>query len=104
MHAWRVRAMLITQEPYLRPEILLSRGAGPAGPWERPEPLAVAPSPVPRRFTYDAVAHPQTISDGRPLLSYNVNTLSPALLRDASVYRPRFITVPWPPPEAGDPR
>ncbi len=95
---------LITQEPFLGPEILLYRGAGPAGPWTGPEPLAVAPAPVPGAFTYNAVAHPQTRSAGRLLLSYNVNSLSPTLLEDAAVYRPRFITVPWPPPEADEPR
>ena len=69
-----------------------------------PEPLAVAPAPAPGAFTYNAVAHPQTICGGRLLLSYNVNSLNPSLLDDAAIYRPRFITVAWPPDEAGEPR
>ena len=95
---------LITQEPLLGPEILLYRGAGPAGPWVGPERLAVAPAPAPGTFTYNAVAHPQAISGGRLLLSYNVNSLDPTVLGDAAVYRPRFIAVAWPPDEPAEPR
>ncbi|HYI20116.1 MAG TPA: hypothetical protein VD836_15475 [Solirubrobacteraceae bacterium] len=95
---------LITQEPLLGPEILVYRGAGPAGPWVGPERLAVAPAPAPGTFTYNAVAHPQAISGGRLLLSYNVNSLDPTVLGDAAVYRPRFIAVAWPPDEPAEPR
>jgi hypothetical protein len=95
------RYFLITQDAWLGPGIVLYRGGSPAGPWEGPEPLALAPAPLPGAFTYNAVAHPQTVAGGRLLLSYNVNSLSPALLENASLYRPRFVAVTWPPPDDG---
>ncbi|BDD06275.1 hypothetical protein [Aureibacter tunicatorum] len=46
-------------------------------------------------YTYNAMIHPQLEKDGRILVSYNVNTLVfEDLFTDASIYRPRFISVP----------
>ena len=89
---------LITQDPALGAQILLYRAETPAGPWEEPaEPLATAPPPLAGTFTYNAVAHPQYTAAGRLLISYNVNSLASEVMVDAAVYRPRFMTVPWPP-------
>ena len=49
-------------------------------------------------FTYNAVAHPEFTSGGRLLVSYNANSEDWGLVTaDATLYRPRFITIPWPP-------
>ncbi len=47
------------------------------------------------RIAYDARAHPELSGPDRLVISYNVNSLVQAdALRDARIYRPRFIEVP----------
>jgi hypothetical protein len=41
--------------------------------------------------------HPSLAAGGLQLLSWNVNGPVGAL-DDASLYRPRFVALPWPPP------
>jgi len=91
--------VLITQEPWLGPLIRVHRAASPAGPWSRPGTVvAVASPPGAGTFTYNAVAHPEFTSGGRLLVSYNANSEDWGLVTaDATLYRPRFITIPWPP-------
>jgi hypothetical protein len=95
--------LLITQKLGFGADIHLYRAPTPAGPWEPPgELLAQAPAPLPGTFTYNAVAHPEYTHDGRLLLSYNVNSLDPAVgLIDAAVYHPRFVAAPMPPRDGG---
>ena len=59
--------------------------------WECPEPLGDA-----RVMVYTARGHPE-VSDGRGLVvTYCVNSRdSGHMWRDASVYRPRAVVVPW---------
>ncbi len=46
-------------------------------------------------FTYNAMAHPQYIKDGRLLVCYNLNSLHPPdIMKDVRKYRPRFLRVP----------
>lgn len=47
-------------------------------------------------YTYNAMAHPQYDRDGMLLISYCVNSKRPRdIWEDASIYRPRFLRVPY---------
>ena len=51
---------------------------------------------------YDARLHPELASDGKLLMSYNVNSLEhDDNLADARLYRPRFVELAWPPAPPG---
>lgn len=69
----------------------------PYGPWKNKTLLYTTPLPEDNKnlFTYNAIAHPQFIEDGRILISYNTNSF---VLEDhfmsADIYRPRFVWVP----------
>jgi hypothetical protein len=49
-------------------------------------------------IVYDATLHPELAHPGKLLFSYNVNSLEQKdIYADATLYRPRFVEVPWPP-------
>jgi hypothetical protein len=49
-------------------------------------------------IVYDATLHPQLAHPGKLLFSYNVNSLERNdIYADVTLYRPRFVEVPWPP-------
>jgi hypothetical protein len=90
--------VLVNQAPVFGTAVTSRRAPAPEGPFSPPELLAtVAPPPgSPTAFTYGARVHPQLAANGLQLLSWNVSC-SGDLLEDASLYRPRFCSVPWPP-------
>lgn len=75
--------------------IVAYRSRAPTGPWQGPQTVYQAPEANTRIAVYNPFAHTQFSDRGRVLLSYNVNHVSDpdALLRDARIYRPRFIRV-----------
>ncbi|ROP33664.1 fibronectin type III domain protein [Couchioplanes caeruleus] len=70
----------------------------PAGPFGGPHYLFSAPEVRAGHIVYDADLHLHLARKGRLLISYNVNNLDEAVTyADASIYRPRFVEVEWPP-------
>ena len=68
----------------------------PWGPWENKKIIYSTPEAGFREgwFTYNAMAHPQYIKDGKLLVSYCVNSLDlTQLYSDVTSYRPRFLWV-----------
>jgi hypothetical protein len=91
--------VLVTQAPVFGTAVTVRRAPAPEGPFGPPQVVATAAPPPesPEAFTYGARVHPQLAAGGRQLLSWNVSSFGD-LLADASLYRPRFEAVPWPPP------
>ncbi len=99
------RYALITRRPsadLADGAILAYLAASPAGPFgDRDSALIYrAPETSSGWYVYQARVHPQLSRHGRIVMSYNVNTslvdvdCVPQNLRQASVYRPRFVSVP----------
>jgi hypothetical protein len=91
------RYLLITTDnrsPF-SPTILAYVAPAPTGPWKPGVRLYDPPEAAGDVVAYNALAHPQFSSDGRLLVSYNLNHAVDfeALYRDADLYRPRFIRV-----------
>jgi fibronectin type 3 domain-containing protein len=94
--------LLVTQEnnAVFDPQYPVYTSASPTGPFDAPKYLFIAPEQVPGEpiVSYDAHLHPQLAPSGKLLMSYNVNTLDDArTFADASIYRPRFVEIAWPP-------
>lgn len=76
--------------------------ASPAGPFGPSDSAVIYQAPESRAgdYVYEARTHPQLDANGRVIVSYNVNSTmvdarcAPRNLRQVSVYRPRFISVP----------
>ena len=96
------RYVLVTHENNLlfSADVVAYTAKTPAGPFEGPNYLFQAPGVGGGKIIYDAHLHPELARAGTLLLSYNVNHLDSAqTYADASIYRPRFVEVPWPPAE-----
>jgi len=68
----------------------------PQGPWYNKQLLyqTTEHSKDKRIFSYNAMAHPQYIKDGKLLICYNINSLEvPLVFEDARNYRPQFLRV-----------
>ena len=76
-------------------ELVLYSSTNPAGPFGHRTHVYSTPESRNGLFTYDAHVHPEfTDTEGRLLLSYDVNTFDPGeLLSNVDSYRPRFIRV-----------
>ncbi len=74
----------------------------PYGPFRAGDSAVIYQAPEPRAgaYVYEARVHPQLDGHGRVIVSYNVNSdlvdasCVPQNIRQASVYRPRFVSVP----------
>ncbi|WP_344021449.1 hypothetical protein [Streptomyces luteireticuli] len=84
------------------PEVQLAWSLSPTGPFTRPLTVWRAPEAGPRGtyhnarvVAYNPHEHPELAHGEREMLiSYNVNSLDPRdVLRQASVYRPRFVRI-----------
>jgi hypothetical protein len=94
--------VLVSQAPVFATAVTARRAPAPEGPFTGPEVIATATAPpVPEAFTYGTRVHPQLAADGLQLLAWNVSSFGD-LLTNASLYRPRFTAIEWPPP-AGQP-
>jgi hypothetical protein len=95
--------VLVTQNilQAFSPEIDILFSCSPAGPftdrtavYDEPEHASYASQGDPDVYSYNAHAHPEAGPPGDLVISYNVNSLvNTDLYRDASIYRPRFITL-----------
>lgn len=79
------------------PDLVAFTACSPEGPWENRTLLYRTPeSDLENQITYNAHAHPQFANERGWLVSYNVNSRTFGdLFLDASIYRPRFIRVPF---------
>jgi hypothetical protein len=97
--------MLISQAPVFGTAVTLRRAPAPWGPFSAPEVIATAAPPsIPEAFTYGALLQPELAAGDLQLLSWNVNTFGD-VMADATIYRPRFAALAWPPaPDQDSPR
>jgi hypothetical protein len=103
----RGRYVLVSVEAHLpfNSAVVAYTADAPTGPFTDPVELFRAPETGDQRpvIVYDATLHPHLARPGTLLFSYNVNSLRRAdVYADASLYRPRFVEVSWP-PAAPDP-
>lgn len=79
------------------PDLVAYTACDPQGPWENRTLLYRTPeSGQGDQITYNAHAHPQLADEHGWLVSYNVNSRTFGdLFLDATIYRPRFIRVPF---------
>ncbi len=88
--------VMVTQVPGTR-QINAWRAPNPWGPWPGPGAKVVDLPDVPNAREYNTQVHPESTSGGQVLISYNVMPDSEELLmRDNSLYRPRFVRAPLP--------
>lgn len=91
--------ILVTQDgEALSTQIYSYYADSPTGPWKNKKLLYTTPEPAENAnlYTYNAMAHPQYDKDGNLLVSYCVNSKVGAdIWKDASIYRPRFLRVPY---------
>ena len=92
------RFLLVFQEHGMGEWVAVRLGASPVGPFGPPHRIWRCPEVARHEkvFTYNAKAHPHLSPPGEVLISYNVNSLDfwGEFLRDASIYRPRFVLLP----------
>ncbi|MDR1055427.1 MAG: DUF4185 domain-containing protein [Prevotellaceae bacterium] len=88
--------VLLAQDRFL-PEIYSYIADEPEGPWYNKKKLYDEPeASMQHVFLYNAMAHPQYGDGDKLLVSYCVNAKNiPDLFTDVSIYRPRFIWVPY---------
>ena len=79
------------------PDLVAYTSCAPEGPWEHRTLLYRTPeSGQGDLITYNAHAHPQLADERGWVVSYNVNSRTFAdLFLDATIYRPRFVRVPF---------
>ncbi len=91
--------ILLTQDgESLSDDIYSYIADSPTGPWYNKKLLYTVPETLERDdvYSYNAMAHPQYDADGMLLVSYCINAKHGRnLWKDASIYRPRFIRVPY---------
>lgn len=90
--------LMIQMAPNLGRRVLARTASAPEGPWSDGTAVWDCPEPAsdPRLLVYTARAHPEFAAGAGLLVSYCVNSTDFwHMLGDASVYRPRFIRVPW---------
>ncbi len=88
--------VLLTQKKNFNSgEIYTFIADNPQGPWYNKKLLyTTTEQKAPNILTYNAMAHPQFVSDGMILVSYNINTLDfTQQLNDVTKYRPKFFWV-----------
>lgn len=86
------RYYLLSQENVLGPDIFIWDAPSPKGPFTNKRKLYTTPQP-PGTWTYNAVAHPHTITpQGDLLLCYSINAMDFWRIFDnADLYRPIFL-------------
>ena len=91
--------VMVHSEPVFGRRIFVRTAGRPEGPWTRPMPVYRVPEPDrdPSYFTYAAKGHLPLSRPGELLISYVVNSHDfRAMFKDATIYRPRFISIPFP--------
>jgi hypothetical protein len=88
------RWILVHSEAFLGPRIMVRVASRLEGPWSPPQPVYQVPGVAKNKayFTYAAKGHPELSRPGELLISYVINSTDfRAMVRDADIYRPRFI-------------
>ena len=91
--------IMVHSESVFGRHIFVRTASRPEGPWTRPMPVYCVPEPDRNRsyFTYAAKGHLPLSRQGELLISYVVNSHDfQAMFKDATIYRPRFISIPLP--------
>ncbi|MDR0419311.1 MAG: DUF4185 domain-containing protein [Prevotellaceae bacterium] len=93
---YKGKFILVAQDRF-KPDIYTYIADSPEGPWYNKKFIYNEPEAKDTTlFLYNAMAHPQYDRNGRLLVCYSVNTWNiPDLYSDVSIYRPRFIRVPY---------
>ncbi|MCB9844641.1 MAG: hypothetical protein H6811_01450 [Phycisphaeraceae bacterium] len=89
--------VMIHSEMILGRRIMARTARSPSGPWSEPAPVftVTGPESDSRLITYAAKGHASLSRSGELLVSYVINSTEfGQVLRDASLYRPRFVGVP----------
>jgi hypothetical protein len=89
--------ILVHSEPVFGRRIFVRTSPSPEGPWGRPTPVYSVPDVDRNRdyFTYAAKGHLGLSPPGELLISYVVNSHNfGSMVKDAAIYRPRFVRVP----------
>jgi hypothetical protein len=89
--------VMVHSEPLFGRHIFLRTASRPEGPWSKRVPVYSVPEVDRNRsfFTYAAKGHVPLSRRGELLISYVVNAHDfGAMFQDATIYRPRFISVP----------
>lgn len=89
----------IHSEPFFGSHIMVRRASEPEGPWSEPEAVFLVDELERHEsyFTYAAKGHADLSRRGELLISYVVNSHDfAAMVRDADIYRPRFVRLPLP--------
>lgn len=96
---YKGKYILMTQEGYgMSNDIYSFISDSPTGPWYNKKLIYTVPEPSVDTMlhSYNAMAHPEYSRDGKILVSYCINTdVQENLWKDVSIYRPRFIYVPY---------
>lgn len=95
--AGRPTFVMVHSEPVFGHHILLRTARTPWGPWSKPTPVYDVPGVKRNKtyFTYAAKAHAHLSEPGSLLITYVINSHDfGAMVRDPTIYRPRFIRVP----------
>ncbi len=89
--------VMVHSEPVFGRHIFVRTASRPEGPWTRPTPVYSVPELDRNRtyFTYADKGHLPLSRQGELLISYVVNSHDfGAMFKDATIYRPRFISIP----------
>ncbi|HVL32610.1 MAG TPA: DUF4185 domain-containing protein, partial [Actinomycetota bacterium] len=75
--------------------VFMATADTPAGPWKDRRTLFTPPESARGAWAYNAKEHPQYASDGKIVVSYNVNGELDGndIYEDVHVYRPRFVEI-----------
>jgi hypothetical protein len=84
---------LVTQGYPFGTDLFVQNARKLTGPWTEPRKLASLPKLPPASITYGAMGHDAFASDGKILISYNVNRSDAGLPGELKEYRPGFIAV-----------
>jgi hypothetical protein len=86
--------VLATTDSYLDPQIYLYTSPTPTGPFSGGTKIYTAPQANNSIYVYNVAAHPELTSQGKLVLSYNVNSFDSAdIYANINNNRARFITV-----------
>lgn len=89
--------VLVYSEPIFGSRIFVRVSKSPLGPWSEPTAIFRVPELARHKdyFTYAAKGHPELSRPGELLVTYVVNSFDfGTMVRDASIYRPRFVRLP----------
>jgi hypothetical protein len=87
--------ILLTQDIWFSTDIWTFTSTSPTGPWKNKTKIYSTPKLAASSFTYNAWLHPEFDKDGTFLLSYNNNADFAEVLKNAELYRPCFLRVPY---------